>query len=265
MPNAVNYLQRRIIMSGSARSLQSLDFGGLRVSRTFFTPEYSKNGENISAKLEINCYVNQPGKTKQMIKMTAWGKLAHSCAKSMSEGKEFSAFNCELNVYDKRIFMPSLVAGQPGVQIDKPDGSPLTMKAQSYTIGKLGYGMESEKHVAREIAAKTRPIGWNVIGSVEAAQWTEMLKARQAIQFDPNSPTGTYGWAEIRMPAGPGIGAYIPKAAVGMVAAAPIAAPVVAPVAATVAAPIVAQPIVAPVVAAPVIAAGGFVVPTPGV
>jgi len=238
-------------MSGSARSLQSSDFAGLRVARTFFTPEYSKNGENISAKLEINCYINQPNKKDQIIKLTAWGKLAHSCAKSMSNGKEFGAFNCELNVYDKRIFMPSLVDGQPGTQINKPDGSPLTMKAISYTIGRLGYGMESEKHIAREIAANMRPLGWNVIGSVEAATWTEMLKARQAVQFDPNSPTGTYGFAEIRMPLGAGIGAYIPKTAVGTVAA---------PITAVVAAPIVAQPIVAAPVVAPVLNTG-FVVP----
>ena len=247
-------------MSGSARSLQSINFAGLRVARTFFTPEYSKNGENISAKLEINCYVNQPNKKDQIIKLTAWGKLAHSCAKSMSEGKEFSAFNCELNVYDKRIFMPSLVQGQPGEQITKADGTPLTMKAQSYTIGRLGYGMESEKHIARELAAKTRPMGWNVIGSVEAATWSEMLKARQLVQFDPNSPTGMYGWAEIRMPAGPGIAAYIPKTAVGTVAA-PVVAAVAAPI---VAQPIVAQPAVAPI-AAPAVLTNGFVVPTPGV
>lgn len=242
-------------MSGSARSLQSVNFAGLRVASTYFTPEYSKNGENISAKLEVNCYINQPNKKDQIIKLTAWGKLAHSCAKSMSNGKEFSAFNCELNVYDKRIFMPSLVAGQPGTQINKPDGSPLTMKSQSYTIGRLGYGMESEKHIAREIAANMRPIGWNIPGSVEAATWTEMLKARQGVQFDPNSPTGTYGFATIRMPIGAGIGAYIPKTVA--VAAAPIVA--------TAAAPLVAQPIVA---AAPLVAPvlnTGFVVPTPGV
>lgn len=247
-------------MSGSARSLQSTDFSGIRVASTYFTPEYSKNGENISAKLEINCYVNQPGKKDQIIKLTAWGKLAHSCAKSMSGGKEFAAFKCDLNVYDKRIFMPSLVQGQPGTQINKPDGSPLTMKAQSYTIGRLGYGMESNKHIADEIALKVRPLHWNTIGSVEAAQWTEILKARQAIQFDPNSPTGTYGFATIRMPQGAGIGAYIPKTA--PVAAPVVAAPVAAPVAVAVAAPIVAQPIAAaPVVATPAIGAGGFVVP----
>ncbi len=245
-----------MIMSGSARSLQSCSFGGLRVASTYYTPAYSKNGENINAKLEINAFINQPKKTDQIIKLTAWGKLADSCAKSMSKGKEFAAFNCELNVYDKRVFMPSLVAGQPGTPVLKPDGSPLTIKSQSYTIGRLGYGMESEKHIAREIQEHVRPIGWNVMGSVEAAQWKEILNARKAIMFDPNSPTGTFGYATIRMPQGVGIGAYIPNQTQTVVAA-PLAQPAVA---ATVAVAPVAG---APVVAAPPVAIGngGFVVP----
>jgi len=49
----------------------------------------------------------------------------------------------------------------------------------------------------------------NVAGSIEAAQWKETLKARQATPFDPNSPTGTYGYATIRLAAGPGIGACL--------------------------------------------------------
>jgi len=234
------------------------------VASTYYTPAYSKNGENINAKLEINAFINQPNKTDQIIKLTAWGKLGDSCAKSMSNGKEFSAFNCELNVYDKRVFMPSLVAGQPGAAVLKPDGSPLTYKAQSYTIGRLGYGMESEKHIAREIQAGIRPLGWNVMGSMEAAQWKEILNSRKAIQFDPNSPTGTFGYATIRMPQGVGVGAYIP----GLTRAnAPVAAPVATqPITATVAvapvagAPVVAAPLVAPI-AAPIVTNGGFVVP----
>ena len=246
-------------MSGSARSLQSCSFGGLRVASTYYTPAYSKNGDNINAKLEINAFINQPKKIDQIIKLTAWGKLADSCAKSMSKGKEFAAFNCELNVYDKRVFMPSLVAGQPGQAVLKADGSPLTIKSQSYTIGRLGYGMESEKHIAREIQERVRPIGWNVMGSVEAAQWKEILNARKAIQFDPNSPTGTFGYATIRMPQGAGIGAYIPQAQ-----AQAVAAPLAQPVAATVAvAPVAGAPVVA--VAPVAIGNGGFVVPTPGV
>jgi len=49
-------------MSGSARSIQSSNFAGLRVASLYFTPEYSKNGVNISAKLEINAFMNLPGR-----------------------------------------------------------------------------------------------------------------------------------------------------------------------------------------------------------
>ena len=253
-------------MSGSARSIQSADFGGLRVASLYFTPEYSKNNVNISAKLEINAFMNLPGKANggegrnEIIKLTTWGKLAHVCAKSMSEGKEFNCFNCELHVFDKRIFMPSLVAGQPGTPVLLPDGTPLTTKGTSFTIGKLTFGEESNKHIAREIAAGVRPPNWNMAGSVEAAQWIEILKARQAVQFDPNSPTGTYGYATIRMAAGAGIGAYIPQA----VGVAPVAAAPFAGIPATVAvAPIVAAPIPAvPAQPAVVANATGFVVPS---
>jgi len=258
-------------MSGSARSVQSTDFGGLRVASLYFTPEYSKNGANISAKLEINAFLNVAGRQNngegpkdQIIKLTCWNKLAHVCSKSMSQGKEFNAFSCELRVFDKRVFMPSLAAGMAGTPVLKPYGTPLTVKAQSFTIGKLTFGMESDKHIAREIAANVRPLGWNVAGSQEALQWKEILKARQAIQFDPNSPTGTYGYATIRMPDGPGIGAYIPEA--GAVAAGTVqaVAAVAQPIPATVAViPAAAIP-AAQVGDAVAVAAGGFIVP-PGV
>lgn len=242
-------------MSGSARSLQSSSFSGLRVASLYFTPEYSKNGNNISAKLEINAFMNLPSRANdgeglkdQIVKLTCWGKLAHICAKSMSNGKEFN-MNGKLRIFDKRVFMPT-IAGQPGTPILKTDGSPLMTKGTSWTIKELTFGEESNKHIAREIQAQVRPIGWNVDGSLEQAQWKETLKARQAIQFDPNSPTGTYGYATIRMPAGAGIGAYIPQAN----AAAPVQA-----VLTTQVAPIVA-PAAAPAVV-PVVNAGGFVVP----
>lgn len=240
-------------MSGSARSLQMSSFSGLRVASLYFTPEYSKNGKNISAKLEINAFMNMPSRANdgeglkdQIIKLTCWGKLAHICAKSMSNGKEFN-MNGKMRVFDKRVFMPSTIEGQPGTPILKADGSPLMTKGTSFTINELTFGEESNKHIDREIQAGVRPIGWNVIGSPEAAQWKEILKSRQAIQFDPNSPTGTYGYATIRMAAGAGIGAYVqdqPVTAVLATQVAPIAA--VAPA----------------LVAAPIVNNGGFVTPS---
>jgi len=250
-------------MSGSARSLQSSSFSGLRVASLYFTPEYSKNGNNVSAKLEINAFMNMPGKANggkginAIIKLTTWGKLAHICAKSMSEGKEFNC-TAKMHVFDKRVFMPT-APGQPGTPVLMPDGSPLTVKGTSFTINELTFGEESNKHIAKEIQLNVRPANWNVVGSVEAAQWKEILKARQAIQFDPNAPTGTYGYATIRMPQGAGIGAYIPQGTAAPVQVAPVATPAVGIPAAVAVNPVVgavpAQPQAVPV------ATGGFVVP----
>lgn len=249
-------------MSGSARSLTMTSFAGLRVASLYYTPAYSKNGVNISSKLEINAFMNMPGKANggkgvnAIIKLTTWGKLADTCAKSMSEGKEFNC-NAKLNVFDKRVFMPSLIAGQPGTPVLLPDGSPLMTKGTSFTIDALTFGEESNKHISDEIAAGVRPLGWNVIGSLEAAAWKATLQARQTIQFDPNSPTGTFGYAIIRMPQGVGIGAYIPQTTPAQpVQAIPAAA---APVVATVnVAPIVGA---APVAQAAPVVNGGFIVP----
>jgi len=243
-------------------------FSGLRVASTNFTPEHSKNGKNISAKLVINAFMNIASKANsgdgrnEAVPFTVWGKLAHTCAKSMSEGKEFNAL-AQLHVYNGRVFMPSAVPGQPGQQINGPDGQPVLTKKFSYTISMLTFGEESNKHILTEIQAGIRPAGWNIAGSADEAAWKAQLKARQAIQFDPSLPT--YGWARIYMPTGAGIGAYVQN----QTDTAPVAGPAAnttAAVAATFAGVNPAQqgtPVAAPVVA-PAVAPGGFVVP-PGV
>ena len=246
-------------MSGSARSLSISMFSGLRVASTIFTPEYSKNGKNVSAKLVVNAFMNIASKANEgegrneAVPFTIWGKLAHICAKSMSPGKEFNCIG-QLHVYQGRVFMPS-VNNQPGTPVLDAQGQPLMTKKFSYTVSMLTFGEESDKHIANEIQANVRPIGWDVKGSPEAAQWKAQLQARQAIQFDPNLPT--YGYARIRMPQGTNIGAYIQNAA-----AANTIAPVMdttAAVAATFAGTSPATKVAAPI--APVANAQGFVVP----
>jgi hypothetical protein len=193
----------------SSKSLSMSMFAGLRVNRTTFTPEYSKNGKNISAKLTINAFCNtskdDSGKN-DAFNFTVWGKLAHICAKSMSPGKEFSCV-ATLHLYDGRVFNKSTVAGTPGTPVMGSDGQPLTTKKPSFTIREISFGADSKKHIAKEIAAQVRPVGWDIDGSATQAQWKEILKARQAVQFNPNSPT--YGYAKVQMPQGAGIAAYI--------------------------------------------------------
>ncbi len=239
-------------MSGSARTLVRLDGSGFRVASTNFTPEHSKNGKNISAKLEINAYMNIASSANggqgrsEVLKFTVWGKLAHTCAKSMSRGKEFH-LESRPRVSDKRVFHNR----QP---VQLADGTVLTTKAVSFTIEKLIFGSESEKFIADELQAGVRPTNWNVAGHPENLQWKEILKARQAVQFDPASPT--YGYANVILPQGPGIGAFIPQGNANATAGVP--ASVAVNPAANVVAPATAP---ATPATAPAVAPGGFVVP----
>jgi len=260
-------------MSGTSRSLQTSNFSGLRVSRTYFTPEYSKNGANINAKLMISAFCNiasraNNGEGKRFpLQFTTWGKLAHVCAKSMSPGKEFNAFECKIDVYQGRVNKPGAAPGQPWIPALADDGTQLMTERVGFTIGLLTFGDDSNKHIANEIQENVRPMGWNVIGSQEEAQWKELLKVRQTIQFNPQLPT--YGYARVHLPNGAGIAAYVQQPAPGVVGnaidpAAAIAATlagmnpagVVTPEPVSV--PVAVQPIAQP---AAVVAPGGFVVP----
>jgi len=194
-------------MSGSARSLEVHMFAGLRVASTTYYPAHSKNGKNVSARLVINAFKNIASSANdgegrnEVIQLTAWGKLADICAKSMSPGKEFNS-TADLHVYDGRVFHNQ----QP---VTMADGTVLTTKKQSYTIVRLTFGEESNKLIAHEIQNNIRPAGWNQVGSAEHQAWVATLKARQAIQFDAKLPT--FGYARVIVPTGQGIGAYDPQ------------------------------------------------------
>ena len=132
-----------------------------------------------------------------------------------------------------------------------PDGTPLMTKKMSFTVSQLTFDGESKKHINNELQAGVRPANWDKEGTQDNLQWIEILKARQAVQFNPQSPT--YGYANVRMPQG-NVQAPIAKAAEG--------------VAATFAGVNPAQPITAPITApaaAPTVATGGFVTAPAGV
>ena len=237
----------------SSRSLQISTFSGLRVASTFFTPEYSINGKNVSAKLTVNAFQNikskaNAGKGKnEALSFTIWGKLAHTCAKSMSPGKEFNCI-AHVNVYQGKTYFPG-VNNQPGIQVMCPDGTPLMSKKISFTVAQLTFDGESKKHINNELQAGVRPALWDKDGTPDQLQWVEILKARQAVQFNPQAPT--YGYAHIRMPQGntappvqttEGVAANL----AGINPATPVAAPTT-PAAAT------------------IVAAGGFVTAPAGV
>lgn len=193
-------------MSGSARSIQMSFFSGLRVASTQYHPAHNKNGINISQRLVINAFMNIASRANDgagrndVVSFTAWGKLADVCAKSMSPGKEFNCLG-ELHVYPGRVF-------DNDQMLVRTDGTAITTKKMSFTIVRLTFGEESNKQIADEIQKQYRPIDWNTANSPGYASWREKLRARSAIQFDPNLPV--YGFAKVIPAVGPGISAYNP-------------------------------------------------------
>ncbi len=245
----------------SSKSVVTMTGAGLRVASTSYTPAHSKNGVNISAKLTVHAYQNDGkkntgnGAKKPPMQFTIWGKLADICAKALSKGKEFHCSG-KMASYRKRVFFKSLIDGQPGAPVLNPDGSPVEVPAVGFTVRDLSFGADGKNLINEEIQAGIRPVNWRQEGSPEQAQWKAVQDARMAVQFDPNSPTGTYGYARIYLPRGAGIGAYTAQGQTAGVAGNTAA------VAATLNAvnPAAAAPAPA-AVPAPQVAPGGFVVP----
>jgi hypothetical protein len=92
-------------------------------------------------------------------------------------------------------------------------GQPILTKKFSYTISVIAFGEESAKHIAAEKqatinGAPIRPKDWDEPGTQGYAEWRELLKARQALQFNPQYHV--FGYARVIQPQGAGISAWIP-------------------------------------------------------
>lgn len=255
-----------------SRSLQFSVFTNLRQASSFYTQAHSKNGVNISARLLVNAYLNLASRSgndkSEAISLTAWGKAADILAWCLTKGKEFTAF-CDLNVYQAPVYWNDQI-------LTAPDGTQLMRKAYSYTIRRFDLGNDAFKHIMDEIQTGKRGQYWWVKGHQDAINFKATLDGRMAMvgHFDPQQHSTKFGFADVKMPKGAGIGAYIPNQPINTNAM-PTAQPVGAattpeavaavfnsntqPIAAPSAAP-VAGPVVAPT-AAPVSPAASFVMP----
>jgi hypothetical protein len=190
-----------------SRSLQFSAFTGLRQASSIYYPAHSKNGVNVSQRLVINAYMNiasraNGGKGRsEVISTTAWGKAADVMALCITPGKEFSIF-ADLHVYQGRVWYND----QP---LTAPDGTAITTKKYGYTIRQFDLGNDAFKHIMNEIQAGLRGMNWWMQGTPEYESFRTMLKGRMTIQFDPSLPS--FGFAEVRMPEGTNIAAYIPN------------------------------------------------------
>jgi hypothetical protein len=203
-----------------SRSLQFSVFTGLRQASSIYYPAHSKNGVNVSQRLVINAYMNIASKANggkgrsEVISTTSWGKAADVLALCITPGKEFSVF-ADLHVYQGRVWYND----QP---LTAPDGTAITTKKYGYTIRQFDLGNDAFKHIMNEIQAGLRGMNWWMQGTAEYENFRAMLKGRMTIQFDPSIPS--FGFAEVRMPEGANVAAYIPNQPTNA-AAMPVAVP----------------------------------------
>ena len=149
------------IMSNAVAS-----FTGVRVAgQPKYTRAYTKAGSGtpVAQKISIPCIVNNPpyvdgqGKLveteKVLIFITAWGKLADTCAKYLPEGKEFDC-DCNINSFNSRVIDPAT-----GKAILSASGQPCVTIKQGYTMipSSFRFGQDS----AAQIDKEKRPVGWN--------------------------------------------------------------------------------------------------------
>jgi hypothetical protein len=192
-----------------SRSLQSSQFTGLRQASSIYYPAHSKNGVNVSQRLQINAYMNIASKANngagrsEVITLTGWGKLADVLALCITPGKEFHA-HADLNVYKGRVWHND----QP---LAAPDGTAILTKKYGYTIRQFDLGVDSFKHICNEIQDGTRTANWWVQGTQDYENFRAVIKARMKLQYQPGQPK--FGFAEVRIPEGTNIAAPIAEAA----------------------------------------------------
>jgi len=195
-----------------SRTLQSHHYSNLRQASTFYTPAHSKDGNNISARLVVNCYANYKKRNGEevadVLSCTAWDKGADILALTLTKGKLFSAI-MDMNTYQAPTYYNDQI-------VNAPDGSgPIMRKAHGWTVREFALGEDSFKHIMNEIQQGIRGVNWWVKGSQDALNFSEELKRRMALvgHFDPNVHGQRFGFADVRLPKYT-FGAYIPNAPV---------------------------------------------------
>lgn len=173
-----------------------------------FVPAHNKNGQPINQRITIPVYVNKKKKRNgsegrvNKYRVVAWGGLADTAAKCLSNGKEFHG-PFELNSYDGRLYDAN------GNMRLNPDGSEIIIPRISLTLLDIIYGNDSLKRIDQEIAEGKRPVNWNNPTHPDAALWKQILANRQAVQYTPGM--AMYGYARVVVATGPGITPYVPQ------------------------------------------------------
>lgn len=171
-------------MSGSSIGFTEHVLANARIAGPArYTPSYIKQGEQkpVSQRAEFNVYVNDNNGRTNKFRVTAWGRLADSIARSGSPGKEVT-IKADINSYEGRVTYQD-TQGNLQFVINPTTGQPLTTTKVGFVVRQLVFGNDSDKQIANEISAGLRPQFWNVPGHQDATVWDQEKKRRNSEQF----------------------------------------------------------------------------------
>ena len=173
---------------------------GVRVAGApMYTPAYMPvGGTKPIRQMATVSVIQNVGDQKNTYKLTAWGGMADTIAKSCAPGKELT-FKCTINTFKGRIPLTT-VPGQPvSYQLDA-NGQFLTTTKVGFTIDNIHFGFDSRDQLIKEIQEGIRPQFWNVPGHADEGRWKQMIEARNNLKFVPGSQR--FGYATVRQPNG---------------------------------------------------------------
>jgi len=184
----------------ASKALGKAFLSGLRVlgELQYIPASVRSDGKEIQQRCVLPCAINT-GKTdaqgnsiRHTVRITAWGKLADSMAKSCPPGKELNVY-CDIRSYKGQVFYAN---GQP--VIDPSNGQPVMVNKISFNIDDMAYGDDSRRFIQQEIERGARHDGWDVPGTPAAAEWEQRKAQIKAVTFQPGMKT--FGYAKVLAP-----------------------------------------------------------------
>ena len=205
---------------GRSRSFMTSSCAGVRVAGKDaepglkYIPAHTVSGKLYNQRVTFTVYVNGSNGKSDRFQFIAYGALADSICRCMSNGKALDAV-LKPHSYTGRSF-------SNGVMRLEADGTPVMVEKVGFQIVESPiYGEDAQKTIDLEIATGRRPINWNITNHPDQAIWTQMLKDRANVQYVPGS--ATFGYAKVIVPQGQGI-VPVTQAATGPAARAAAAA-----------------------------------------
>jgi len=178
---------------------------GVRViGEPIYYPAYNKNGNGVNQQCKFGVLLNTNKGTDQRtgdkgkrykFNIVAWGKLADTCARSLSKGRALDLI-CRPEPYEGTLFDENR---QP--RLDNA-GLPIKIQKEAHTILFIIFGEESEKHIINQIMVGERPQGWSVPNSQDNVIYKQMLDRRNSEIWNGGDK---FGFAKVSIPQGPGI------------------------------------------------------------